>query len=95
MAWSRLTLTLNDNPSSVNASSKIWTNGWVGAAGLDYMLGEHFSIGVAYEILKLKDHNKNVYCASCGTGSGFGTPLVNADVTLQTATARLTYFFNI
>ena len=57
------------------------------------MLREGISLGVGYSYIDLSLDGKSVTCPSCGTGVGFGTPIVDGDIRVQTVMARLSFLF--
>jgi outer membrane immunogenic protein len=84
-------LTLDDNLLGVSADSKTWANGWTLGAGAEYMLREGISLGVVYDYVDLSIDGKSITCPACGTGVGFGTPIVNGDIRVQSVMARLSF----
>ena len=88
-------LTLNDPFDQVEASNKHWTNGWVWGAGVNYRILPCIIMGAAYEHLRL-DHKQETFgCAGCGNTSTTTTPIVDGRATIQTATLRLSYLFDL
>ena len=86
-------LTLYDIPLGVRADSKTWANGWTVGGGLDYRLNNSVTLGVVYSYVDLSVDGESVNCPLCGTGVGFGTPIVNGDIRVQSVMARLSYLF--
>ncbi|OGT63633.1 MAG: hypothetical protein A3E85_01635 [Gammaproteobacteria bacterium RIFCSPHIGHO2_12_FULL_45_12] len=93
-AGSHVSLTLNDATSAIHANASEWVNGWIIEPGIDYKVTPQIALGVAYDYIKLHLNNNRVTCPSCGTGVGFGTPIVDGNLKTQAITARLSYFFN-
>lgn len=87
-------LTLKDTVHDIKASSSPWVNGWTVGAGLSYKLSQYFSAGLAYDFIQLNMNNESISCDACGTGVGFGTPIVSGDISTQAWTIRMSYFFN-
>lgn len=93
-AGGRHTVKLIDNESQTIARLKRWSNGWSIGAGFDCKLTNCFSLGIAYDYIQLHDKNKAAFCPTCGTGVGFGSPVLDNRSYVQTLTLRLNYFFN-
>ncbi|PIZ03378.1 MAG: hypothetical protein COY58_09440 [Gammaproteobacteria bacterium CG_4_10_14_0_8_um_filter_38_16] len=91
-AGSNINIKMNDFTSNVTADSTFWANGWIAGLGLACKLHHHFVFDLAYtySYLYLSDHT--VHCPSCGTGTGFGTPIVDGRIKMQTVLANLNYF---
>ena len=85
-------LTLNDATAGVRADLKTWANGWTAGVGVEYMLREGISLGVVYDYVDLGIDGKTVTCPNCGTGVGFGTPIINGDIRVQSVMARLSFY---
>jgi len=84
-------LALFDFVSLIEAKTSRWANGWTVGAGAEYRLSRQVSLGVEYDYLNLGLGNKTVSCPACGTGIGFGTPVVDGDIEVHSVTARLNY----
>ncbi|MGZ8401421.1 MAG: outer membrane protein [Methyloceanibacter sp.] len=85
-------LTLFDRFELVRANSGIWANGWTVGGGAEYALGRSFSLGVEYDYADLGTGRLTTRC-NCPGGVGGGTPVVDADIAIQSVTARLNYRF--
>jgi hypothetical protein len=55
------------------------------------MLRDGISLGVVYNYVDLSVDGESVTCPLCGTGVGFGTPIVNGDLRVQSVMARLSF----
>jgi outer membrane immunogenic protein len=86
-------LTLFAPTGSVRAEDSFWANGWTVGGGLDYRLNNSVTLGVVYSYVDLSVDGESVNCPLCGTGVGFGTPIVNGDIRVQSVMARLSYLF--
>ena len=86
-------LTLLDTIALVRADTSTWANGWTVGAGAEYMLREGISLGVVYNYVDLSVDDESVTCPACGAGVGFGTPIVNGDLRVQSVMARLSFHF--
>lgn len=93
-ATAKANLSVQNASSNVVASSTQWVNGWTTGTAIEYKITEGFSLGLAYDYIKLKLNNKTLTCPSCGTGAGLGTPVVNNTVKTNTVTTRLSYYFS-
>lgn len=78
----------------VASSSKQWNSGPVVGLGLDRKLTNELTLGISYDYINVKIRNRAVNCPLCGTGVGFGAPVVNSRFIIQSVLARLTYMFN-
>lgn len=85
-------LTLRDTSAGVNADSKTWANGWTVGFGTEYMLREGISFGIVYDYVDLSIDGKTMTCPNCGTGVGYGTPIINSDIRVQSVMARLSFY---
>jgi len=86
-------LTLFDQSAAVSASDSQWVNGWTAGGGVEYMLWDGISLGAAYTYADLSLNNETVVCPNCaGIGAGFGTPIVDGDIKLQSVMARVSFF---
>jgi outer membrane immunogenic protein len=85
-------LTLVDQGASVMASKRTWANGWTLGAGAEYRLWRHVSVGLAYDYAALDLDGEAVACPACGTGVGFGTPVIDADHRVQSIMARMSLY---
>jgi len=88
-----VTLTLNDQNARIRASKGAWVNGWTLGAGVEYMLWRDVALGLAYDYVELDLDRETVTCPLCGTGVGFGTPVIDSDIKLQSVMARLSFLF--
>ncbi len=78
--------------AGVYGTENQWSNGWTVGGGVEYMVWDCTSLGVAYDYAALDINNKTVTCPACnGVGAGFGTPLVDGDFKVQSVMARLTF----
>jgi outer membrane immunogenic protein len=86
-------LTLFDVSASVRGSKSQWANGWVVGAGAEYMLSSCLSIGFAYDHAGLSVDNETVACPGCAgaPAAGFGVPVVDGDIRVQSVMGRLTF----
>lgn len=94
-AGGNVSLLLDDTEANVRARSKHWTNGWTVGAGADYKISSCFSLGLAYDYMRLTYDKQSISCSRCGTGVGFGTPRVNSSLEIQAFTVRLNYIYKI
>jgi outer membrane immunogenic protein len=92
-AGADLELTVRDRVALIDASASTWVNGWTVGAGVEYLLRPGFSVGVAYDHVRLNVDGWTIACPLCGTGVGAGTPIVDGDIVIHTLTARLNYRF--
>lgn len=91
-AGGEVSATLHDVSAGVYASEDQWANGWTVGGGLEYMLCDRVSLGAAYDYVDLSINNKTVTCPSCvGVGPGFGIPIVDGDINVQSIMARLSF----
>lgn len=90
-AGADIKLTLDDSLALVHADTSTWANGWTLGTGVEYMLREGISLGVVYDYADLSIDGKTVTCPACGSGVGFGTPIVNGDIRVQSVMARLSF----
>ncbi len=91
-AGANLELTLVDQGAGVYGSERQWANGWTVGGGVDYMICDQVSLGVAYDFADINVDSKTITCPSCnGPGAGFGVPVVDGDVKLQSVMGRLTF----
>jgi outer membrane immunogenic protein len=86
-------LSVQNAGNNVVASSSQWVNGWTTGTAIEYKITEGFSIGLAYDYLKLKLNNKTLPCSNCGTGVGLGAPAVTNTIKTNSVTTRLSYYF--
>jgi outer membrane immunogenic protein len=87
-------VTALDEDVAVYAAESQWANGWTVGGGAEYMIWDCTSLGVAYDYADLSIDNKTVTCPNCNGSAGvpgFGTPIVNGDVKVQSVMARLTF----
>jgi outer membrane immunogenic protein len=91
-AGAEIDLTLNDTENGVRARSSEWANGWIVGGGAEYAVGRHISLGVEYDYADLDLDRHRTGC-NCPSGLGGGTPVVDADIAIQSVTARLNYRF--
>ncbi len=82
--------TIYDSAAGVRADTDTWANGWTVGVGADYMLTNRVALGVVYDYADLSVSGATVTCPNCGTGVGFGTPVVDGDIRVQSVMARLT-----
>jgi outer membrane immunogenic protein len=90
-----VTLTLNDQGALVRASKDTWVNGWTLGAGVEYRLWRCVALGLAYDYVELNLDGETVTCPRCGTGAGFGTPIIDSDIRLQSVMARVSFFMPV
>jgi len=89
-------LTLIDQSAAVYASDSQWVNGWTAGGGVEYMLCDGISLGATYTYADLSLNNQTVVCPNCaGIGAGFGTPVVDGDIRLQSVMARVSFFMPV
>lgn len=93
-ATAKANLSVQNASSNVVASSSQWVNGWTTGTAVEYKITDGFSLGLAYDYIKLKLNNKSLSCPNCGTGVGLGTPVVNNTIKTNTVTTRLSYYFS-
>jgi outer membrane immunogenic protein len=91
-AGADIELTLFDTESQVRAHSDEWANGWTVGGGAEYALGKSLSLGVEYDYADLGTGRLTTRC-NCPSGVGGGTPVVDADIAIQSLTGRLNYPF--
>jgi opacity protein-like surface antigen len=72
----------------VRARSGEWADGWTVGGGAEYAFGQHVSFGVEYDYADLGTGRETTRC-NCPSGVGGGTPIVDADIAIQSVTARL------
>ena len=72
-------------PVLPGSSRRIWTVG----GGAEYAFG-HFSVGLEYDYADL-DLDRHRTSCNCPSGLGGGTPIAEADIVVQSVTARLNY----
>lgn len=83
-----------DPVSAVYASSgKFWANGWVAGVGIERKLLPQLILGLGYDYSAIRVNNQVLNCASCGTGIGLGTPIVDGHLAVQSLMGRLSYLF--
>lgn len=88
-----LSIRLQDNQFGVLGKTHGWSQGWTAGAAIDFMFARHLSFGIAYDFFRIRLNEQKVNCPACGTGVGFGEPIVNARDKTQTIMARLNYYF--
>jgi opacity protein-like surface antigen len=93
-ATAKASLSVQDASNNVIASSSQWVNGWTTGTAVEYKVSDGFSLGLAYDYIKLKLNNKSLSCPNCGTGVGLGSPVVNYTMKTNTVTTRLSYYFS-
>jgi outer membrane immunogenic protein len=86
-------LKLDDDQSQIHAKSDGFENGWTAGIGAEYRLYDRVSLGIVYDYVNLDIDNNNVRCPRCGTGVGAGTPVVEADIDVQSIMLRLSIRF--
>jgi outer membrane immunogenic protein len=74
------------------ASKDAWANGWTLGLGAEYMMWHGVSLGLAYDYVELNLDGETITCPSCGTGVGFGTPVIDSDIRMQSVMARVSFF---
>lgn len=84
-------LRLHDTPAGITAAASKWANGWTVGAGAEYAVRPGVSLGLAYDYTRLEVDGWTVACPLCGTGVGFGTPVVDGGIVTHAVTARLNY----
>ncbi len=93
-AGGQVGVTLLDEDVSVYGAENQWANGWTVGGGLEYMIWKCTSLGVAYDYADLSVANKSITCPNCSGPvgvPGYGTPVVNGDIKVQSVMARLTF----
>ncbi len=89
-------LQLRDEVAGVRASASPWVNGWTVGGGAEYMLCDGISLGVGYDFVDLSTGNETVTCPNCAGPPGvpgFGTPIADGDIKVQSVMVRLNYLF--
>lgn len=94
-AGGNVSLKLNDTSSNILASSKDWANGWTVGIGAEYQVFNNISFGLAYDYFQFQYKHKSIACPGCGSGIGFGTPVVNNHLHVQTLLFSISYLFNL
>jgi outer membrane immunogenic protein len=84
-------LRLHDTTAGIGATAGRWVNGWTVGTGAEYALRPGVSLGLAYDYVRLETDGWTVTCPLCGSGVGFGTPVVDGDIATHAVTARLNY----
>jgi outer membrane immunogenic protein len=74
------------------ASKDTWVDGWTLGLGAEYMMWHGVSLGLAYDYVELNLDGETVTCPRCGTGVGFGTPVIDSDIRMQSVMARVSFF---
>lgn len=90
-AGSMVDMRFRDQTSDITAHSRVWANGWTIGAGIDYKVTDRFAVGFGYDFIDLSFKKKRIGCPSCGTGVGFGTPIVSNDLYTHIAVFRLVF----
>jgi outer membrane immunogenic protein len=93
-AGGEVRLTAVDISAGVTADDKQWANGWTIGAGGEYMLTDGISLGVGYDYADLSINNQSATCPGCAgpPSLGFGTPIVDADIKVQSVMVRLGFY---
>lgn len=89
-AGGEVNLSLHDSSAGIDADLDRWAHGYVAGAGFEYALSGRFTVGIGYSHIGLFIDNAGMDCPNCGTGVGFGTPNVDADIGIDKITARAT-----
>lgn len=76
------------------ATRSSWNNGWIVGVGMDYRATSKVSVGVSYDYSEININNESVNCTGCGSGVGFGTPVVDGKFKVQAVMARVSYLIN-
>lgn len=84
-------LHLYDADEDITSHSRDWANGWTIGVGCDYKMTQCISFGLAYDYADLRYHDKTIGCPSCGSGVGFGTPIVDNRIHAHIAVARIVF----
>lgn len=92
-AGSSTDLKLDDFVSNIVARSSKWVNGWTLGVGIDWKVFYYFSLGLEYDYIRQRYNNSTVRCPSCGTGVGFGTPIVDNRMETQLLLVRMNFYF--
>jgi opacity protein-like surface antigen len=92
-ATANVELTIQNQSNNVSANTTQWINGWTTGTAVEYKISDQFSVGVAYDYVKLSLHNKGLSCANCGTGTGLGSPVMDGTLKTKSVTTRINYFF--
>lgn len=92
-AGANVDLTLRDRGAQVTANTNTWANGWTIGAGMEYRAWTDVSIGVSYDYLDMRVGDTTMSCGNCGTGVGFGTPVVDGHFRIQSVMLRASYRF--
>jgi len=90
-AWADVDLSLRDHVNLIDAGASRRLDGWTVGAGFEYAIRSAISVGIAYDYVRVDAESWTVGCPLCGTGVGFGTPIVDAEIALHAVTARLSY----
>jgi outer membrane immunogenic protein len=91
-AGGEVRMRLNDPVLGIEAAKDTWSNGWTLGAGVEYKVQDCFSLGLAYDYAALDLNAEPLSCPLCGTGPGFGSPIIDSDLRLQSLMVRATYY---
>lgn len=86
-------MTLTSPAAGVTASKDTWADGWTIGGGVEYLFWRNVVLGLEYEYTQLDTHGETITCPACGTGVGFGTPVVSNDININSVMARASYLF--
>ncbi|MCB1148724.1 MAG: porin family protein [Chlamydiia bacterium] len=84
-------LAFYDAISEIRADSTEWSNGWTVGTGLEKQLFCGIAVGIAYDYTQLSLNKRTIPCPGCGIGVGFGTPVIDSKLRVQSACIKLTY----
>lgn len=84
---------LTDNAAGITASTTTFADGWTIGGGVEYAVCDSVILGLEYDYTTLNVSGTTVTCPLCGTGVGFGTPVIDSDIKIQSVMARLSYLF--
>lgn len=88
-AGSRVKLDLDDTDAGVADRLKKWVNGWTIGVGMDWRVRGRLSLGLSYDYYQLVFKGQGSLCPLCGTGVGFGTPVMSDRIHTQVVLARI------
>lgn len=94
-AGGNVLLRFDDTSGNIVAKSREWASGWTIGFGVECQLWRCFSVGLAYDYIRVTFKHQRSSCHSCGNGVGLGTPKVSNRLQTQTLTLRLNYIYHI
>ena len=84
-------LTLTDTGTGITSTTQKWINGWTVGLGAQYMAFDRISVGVTWDYTDLSASGIGSSCPGCGSGVGFGTPVLDTHIRLNAIMARITF----